>query len=221
LGNIGEAFATLEQVSNAFLVGAYPREFARVSHLLFSSLNWIAEHSAIVQFETVFKSYIRILCHLGQITEVDALLDQYSQTVPNRDVRYIRYCELKCYSLWYRSAFAESVKWGRIGNELLESSDIDSSVRISLAHAAALAERDAGRPEVALPVFLDGRTLAQVIDPEELDEARQADHYGNIGRCLHFMGQIESALVCYQKSALLLERGPERENVGHRAFARM
>ena len=89
-----------------------------------------------------------------------------------------------------------------------------------MTHTLALAERDAGRPEVGLPIFLDGRTLAQVIDPEEFDEKRSPDHYGNIGRCLHFVGQIEAALVCYQKSALLLERGRENENVTNRAYAR-
>jgi len=34
------------------------------------------------------------------------------------------------------------------------------------------------------------------------------------------MGQIEAALVCYQKSALLLERSPESDNVTHRAYSR-
>jgi len=54
----------------------------------------------------------------------------------------------------------------------------------------ALAERDAGHPEAALPVFLDGRAQSEVIDAEELDETRGGEHYGNIGRCLHFMGRL-------------------------------
>jgi tetratricopeptide (TPR) repeat protein len=220
VGNFSDAFATLHQVVHAFLAGAYPRELARVSRLLFASVDWVAEHSAIPEFELVFQSHIRILSHLGETKEVDVLLDEYERTVPNRDARYIRYCELRCYSLWFRSAIAEAAKWGRIGQLLIESSDIDSAGSGSMKHALALAERDAGRPESALPIFLEGRALAQVVDPEELDERRRADHYGNIGRCLHFMGQIEAALVCYQKSALLLERGPEKENVMHRAYCR-
>jgi tetratricopeptide (TPR) repeat protein len=73
-------------------------------------------------------------------------------------------------------------------------------------HNYALALRDSGHPEEALPIFLDGRILLGVIDPHELEEARTGDYYGNIGRCLHLMGQIDQALVCYQKSALLLEK---------------
>jgi hypothetical protein len=35
------------------------------------------------------------------------------------------------------------------------------------------------------------------------------------------MGQIDSALTCYQKSALLIERDPIRENILHQAYVRM
>jgi tetratricopeptide (TPR) repeat protein len=73
---------------------------------------------------------------------------------------------------------------------------------------------------LALPTFLDGRALAEVIDPDELDTKRGEHHYGNIGRCLHFMGQLEAALVCYQKSALLIERSQETVNVTNKAYAR-
>jgi tetratricopeptide (TPR) repeat protein len=220
VGNVGDAFATLSQVGDAFLTGAYPRELARVNRLLFSSIDWVAEHSKIAAFESVFYYHIHILSHFGETEEVDTLLSGYERTVPNRDARYIRYCELRCYSLWFRSAYAEALKWGRAGHALLELSDMDSQFTGSITHTLALTERDAGRPEVALPIFLDGRTLSQAIDPEELDEKRGAHHYGNIGRCLQFMGQIEGALVCYQKAALLLERGPETENVTNRAYGR-
>lgn len=43
-------------------------------------------------------------------------------------------------------------------------------------------------------------------DPEELDGKMDGSYYGNVGRCLHLMGQIDGALACYQKSALLLEK---------------
>ncbi len=220
VGNTNDAFTTLAQVASAFLNGAYPREFARVCRLLFSSVDWVEKHSTITQFESIFKWHTRVLSHLGEAKEVDARLDEYERTVPNRDARYIEYCELRCYSLWFRSEFADAVKWGRTGQALLDVSGVDSQFGPFMKHTLALAERDAGRPELALPIFLDGRALSQAIDPEELDEQRAADHYGNIGRCLHFMGQIDAALVAYQKAALLLGRGPEAENVINKAYSR-
>jgi tetratricopeptide (TPR) repeat protein len=220
LGNAADAFATLAQVGTPFLKGGYPRELARVGRLLFSAAGWVAEHSKLAQFEPVFKTHTRILSHLGETAEVDALLNEYEQAVPSRDARYIWYCELRCYSLWFRSAFAEAVRWGRIGQALLDASNVDSEFTSGITHTLALAERDAGRPELALPIFLDGRILSHVIDPDELDEKRAEDHYGNVGRCLHLMGQIESALVCYQKSALLLARDPQTQNVTNTAYSR-
>jgi tetratricopeptide (TPR) repeat protein len=67
---------------------------------------------------------------------------------------------------------------------------------------------------------LQGRNLHEVIDPEELDEQRNGAHYGNIGRCLHFMGQVDSALICYQKSALLIEKDPKHEHIVNQGYAR-
>jgi tetratricopeptide (TPR) repeat protein len=220
VGNISDAFTTLMEVSGAFLMSAYPRELARVTRLLFSGVDWVSEHAKFAPFESVFHSHIRILSQLGKTMEVDSLLDEYERTVPNRDVRYIRYCELRCYSLWFRSEFAEAVEWGEKGQALVESSGVDSKLSAGMTHTLALAERDAGRPELALPIFLDGRALAEVIDPDELDEKRGEHHYGNIGRCLHFMGQIDSALVCYQKSALLIERSQATVNVTNKAYSR-
>lgn len=166
----------------------------------------------------MFNAQIRILSDLGEYREVDRLLEQYELTVPERDARYINYCDKRCYSLWARGDFSAAVTWGKMGKVLTQSVDVDT--KFTVVHSLALAERDAGEPESALPVFLQGRSLSRVIDPEELDESLVGEHYGNIGRCLHFMGQVEAALICYQKSALLIEKDPARENVLNQGYAR-
>jgi hypothetical protein len=79
-----------------------------------------------------------------------------------------------------------------------------------------LARRDFGQPDIAMIHFLHDVPIEKVVDPEEFDEERDASFYGNVGRCLHLMGQIDPALICYRKSALLLqrERNPHVENQG-------
>ena len=69
-------------------------------------------------------------------------------------------------------------------------------------------------------MFLEGRPLSEVVDPEELDDQQSGAYYGNIGRCLHFMGQIDSTLICYQKSALLLEKHARNEHFVNQGFIR-
>lgn len=210
-GRFEDAFSILGEVSRPFLGSAYPREFTRTARVLFETADWVARHSEYSRFEDVFAIHIHLLCDLGETGEVDSLLEKYEITVPNKDARYIRYCDLRCYSKWVRGDFIDSVRWGKVGHDLKTSSGVDTKYDVS--HNLALAERDSGRPESALTTFLSGRSLEEVTDPRELDGRRDGAHYGNIGRCLHLMGQIDSALICYQKSALLLEKAPQQHTV--------
>ena len=217
-GKKSDAFLTMAEVSDAFLASANPREYVRAGRLLLSQVNWRAEHAKLKGFEPMFRAQIRNLSSLGEFAEVDALLDIYKATVADRDARFIQYCDLRAHTNWIRGDFVEAIKWGNKGHELKLSTDVDTSYDVE--HTLALARRDAGEPELALPTFLAGRSLKEVIDPDELDEQSGAAHYGNIGRCLHFMGQIDGALICYQKSALLLEKNPTCEHVLNQGYIR-
>ena len=203
-GRLEDAFVALSDVAAAFNGSAYPREFIRAAALIFGSFDWVADFAKFRNFDRVFGVYLHLLNDIGQYQQADAALEKYELTVPNRDARYIHYCDMRCYSRWVRGDYATAVKWGNTGQNLKMSSGVDTKYDVS--HNLALAERDAGRPEIALTIFLQGMRLADVIDPEKIEENRTGEYYGNVGRCLHLMGQIDSALACYQKSALLLEK---------------
>lgn len=216
-GRIGDAFHMLENVANAFASSAYPREFTRIARMLLSAADWLREHSKYRSFESVFNVHVELLSHLGEYTEVDELLEKYERTVPSHDARYIHYCEMRAHSKWVRADFTAAVDWAKIGQGLKDTG-VDTEYDVS--HTLALAQRDAGHPEIALPIFLGDQTLKRVLDPDELDEERGGPFYGNIGRCLHFMGQTDAALVCYQKSALLIEKGPSTQHVLNQGYIR-
>jgi tetratricopeptide (TPR) repeat protein len=216
-GKFSEAFITLAEVADAFRSSRYPREFTRTARLLFSAVDWIAEHSKYKGFDVVFYYQAELLGYLGEYQEVEDLLEKYQATVPEKDARYILYCQMRCDQNWVCGEFSKAVEWGKIG-QTLKDSGVDT--KYDVAHTLALAERDAGRPESALPVFLKGRTLSEVVDPDEFDDERAGAYYGNIGRCLHFMGQTDSALICYQKSALLLEKHGRNEHFVNEGFIR-
>ena len=59
-----------------------------------------------------------------------------------------------------------------------------------------------------------GNDLNKLLDPDEFDEVKGEQFYGNIGRCLHLMGKIDPALICYRKAALVLQKSqrPHVEN---------
>lgn len=217
-GKFNDAFRTLMEAAEAFELSGYNRELVRTVRLLLGSLDWVSDHGKFKHFDEIFRHHIGNLTDIGQHAEVDKLLEGYELTVANMDVRYILYCDMRCYSKWVRGDFTDAVKWGKKGQALRATSHVDTSYDVS--HNLALSERDAGQPELALPYFLGGRKLTEVIDPEELDESRDGAHYGNIGRCLHFMGQIDSALVCYQKSAVLIEKDHKGQHIMNKGYIR-
>lgn len=217
-GYLADAITTLAEVSYAFSISAYVREFVRVVRILLESFDWVADGSTHSGFSKIFHAHISGLCHLGLFSEADKLMNMYDWTVSEKDVRYISYCEMRCSAEWLRGDLSKAVEWGRKGRDLKRQSDVDTSSMIE--HTLALAERDAGAPELALPIFLDGRSLGEITDPAELDENRNGAFYGNVGRCLDFMGQTESALICYQKSAILIEKDVYNEHVINQGYIR-
>jgi tetratricopeptide (TPR) repeat protein len=217
-GRIADAISILLEVADPFSMSAYTREFSRVMRLLLKTTDWISEHEKYPHFDAVFAYHVKALAELGEVQEVNDLLDMYELTVMDKDARYILYCAMKCECLWNRGQFKEAVMWGTRGQKLKASSKIDTGYDVG--HELALAQRDAGQPDVALSYFLAGRNLQEVINPEELDQSRSGHHYGNVGRCLHFMGQVDSALICYQKSAVLIEKDSKTEHVSHQGYIR-
>ena len=49
--------------------------------------------------------------------------------------------------------------------------------------------------------------------PGERIPGEEAPFYGNIGRCLFLMGRLDEALICYVKSAQLLEESQNHEDL--------
>ncbi len=217
-GYVADAIETLVEVTDAFEGSAYSREFSRSARIVLDSFNWVSERHKYKAFEDLFDSHITNLAYTGEWTEIDRLLEKYEMTVSEKDARYIFYCNLRCFSKWIRGEFTDAVIWGRKGQLFKTSSGVDTEYDIS--HNLALAERDAGQAELAIPTFLEGRSLEQILDPDELEEEWGGSRYGNVGRCLHFMGQVDSALICYQKSAILIEKDAEGAHIPNQGYIR-
>lgn len=218
-GKFPEACEWLAEANAAFESSAFAREYARVTRLLLWSYDWVSHHSELPHFDLLFSTHAHSLGYLGLHGELDDLLDKYSITVTEASSRYILYCQLRSHAAWTREDFQDAIKWGKTGHDLYLKSNVDTDHNVG--HSLALANRDAGNPEEALPTFLAGRPLPELLDPDELDEMRGGAYYGNIGRCLHFMGQLRNALVCYQKSALLIEKNPGHEHAMNQGYIRL
>ena len=210
------AIASLHEINNAATSEA-PVEFARVAGLVFDRDDLEAVAS-LPHFDDVFPDYVRTLAALGATEEAFGALERYERTLSGKEVRYISLCDMRCYLHWWNRNYDAAIKWGSEGVALKKASGVDTA--FDSAHNLALAQRDAGLVDPALRYFLAGSSLEEVTRPGGLEEERSESFYGNIGRCLHFMGQVDPALACYRTSATLAQESEAAYGLENQAFIR-
>jgi tetratricopeptide (TPR) repeat protein len=212
-GKYGSALSLLSEVEKIVARRAPPGEFTRVCKQLFDSPEF-AKLVSLKHFETVFNTYVTVLSKMERVGDAIEALEKYSDTLEGKGARFIHYCDMQCYMHWTNRNFPAAVKWGMEGKKLKSESGVDTAY--STDHNLALAQRDSGDIDQALIFFMNGSPLDEIIKPDSLDLDRGATFYGNIGRCFQLMGQVETALACYRKSAYLLQKDssddPDLEN---------
>ncbi|MGI3901082.1 MAG: SIR2 family protein [Janthinobacterium lividum] len=211
-----EALGHLSEIGRAVRLSEPPNEFVRVSQRLFDSSD-LSKLKLSRSFDRVYNAYLRLLVHLGRTESAAEALHMFSSTLDGKDTRYILYCDMQCYMHWVNGEYSVAIRWGMEGEEL-RSSGVDT--KYSAAHNLALAQRDAGAIEPALKYFLQGVPLADVVDPNKIDRDLGGALYGNVGRCLQLMGQIDSAISCFKKSAKLIEDEKDDLDFENQAFIR-
>ena len=215
-GRLTEAVLRLSEVKNAVRRSQPPGEFVRVTKLMLESFS-IPELMRESEFDGLFTSFIKLLVNLGDIEEANDALARYRETIQVKDARYINYCDMQSYLHWMNQNYSAAIRWAAEGVEL-KKSGVDT--HFSSVHSLALAQRDSGAVEQALKLFLEGAKLDEATDPKEFDQDRGGAFYGNIGRCLHMMGQVDTALVCYNKSAFAVEEENETDHLENQAYIR-
>jgi tetratricopeptide (TPR) repeat protein len=216
-GHYERAFSRLNEVRSALRRNSSPVEFVRVTHRLLASIP-ATKWRNFTDFDTIFTLYHRCLVNFARLDDARTALEQYEETLEGKDARYINYCDMQTYMYWMNGDYLAAIKWGTDGAKLKQESGVDTP--FSSEHNLALAERDSGAVDPALSFFLGGATVEEVLDPEHYDKDRGGTFYGNVGRCLQLMGQIDPALVCYGKSARLIEEEHEDSDIENQAYIR-
>lgn len=212
------AAKSLSDAISALIGGGHSEEFVRVARILLEAVDWAVASSDIQEFDEILEHFISCLDDLGDHSGADAALDRLLTTIPEKTARYIKFCDLKCYSLWKRRRFDVAIEWGETGLELKKSTNVDT--RYGTEHNLALARRDAGQVEKALEYFLGGSPLADFVDVHSTLHIDNGPKLGNIGRCLQLNGNTAEALFCYQKSIRALEASADANRLSNQSFAR-
>lgn len=210
-----EATSTISEIARPLIDRGYPEEMIRLTKHLLHNLDWAEACSSYKDFDTVFQTCLKHMIELGHDTS-ESFLERYEAAIPGTSSQFILLCDLKCYVAWYNGRFELAIQWGERGNKLKEKTAIDTT--FSTRHNLALSLRDGGRVMEAIESFLEGESLEIVVAPNERIQGKDAPFYGNIGRCLFLIERLDEALVCYVKSAQLLEESrnhSDRLNKGY------
>lgn len=210
------AFEYLSDVKRHYQILGQTHDFIRVAYSLMMSSTWSSDNLP-KHFDDVFTSLLESLSIMGRDYQCVPMLEMYRETIPHKNFRYINYCDLMSGYFWSQGDHLNSIKWGVEGVELKRTTNVDTNFDSS--HHLALAQRDSGAVDEALVYFLKGKSVETVIS-EPADRGLGGAFYGNIGRCLHFMGQINQALNCYKKSAVIIEEEMVEASLANKGYIR-
>lgn len=195
------ALVALEEVSGSICDAGYIEEYIRVSNLFFINVDWkIAINEEYSYFSSQFAKFVDTLTEFGKYDEASAYLTKYEKHITNKGANYIRFCKSKGHFLWFQKKYLDAIEIIEEGIVLEEQSTTKSE--LDLKHTLALALRDTLKHENinrALEIFLNDRTIEQLTLSTE-DNFIAGETYGNVGRCLQYLGNISDALICYKKS---------------------
>ncbi|WP_421917225.1 NB-ARC domain-containing protein [Mesorhizobium sp.] len=212
-----EAFETLVKVEDALIGGGHVQEYVRVGRLLFESIDWETAPTQYKRFDKVVGVMVGALDQLGDTESADSFLARYEDTIPQKTARYIQFCDVRAYSYWQRGDFDSAVDWAMKGVTLKSETNVDTE--FDCRHTLALAQRDVGQPAAALDYFRQGFEIEDFVAGTEIVSSDGA-MFGNVGRCLHFMGRLDEALACYKRSMAILEKGSSSMSKSNGAYAR-
>lgn len=222
-GDFKPALVALHEVSSSILTAGFSEEYIRVSVKLYDLIDW---KKAIEQEFPYFHSQLfkltTTLIQIGKFEIANKYLDKYEIIITGKSSHYLAFCSEKCYLFWFQEKFDDAIMFGEKGEFLLSNSGLPDNY--SLKHNLALARRDSKDKEKiiqALDYFLNGEEINNVSKSKNINNELGGHFYGNIGRCLEFLGKDEEAFICYIKSLkLLFEEDSEyhKINIGYASF---
>ena len=216
-GRFEEATSIISEIGPSLVNRGYLEEIVRLTRRLFNEFDWAEACTSYKGFDGVFERCLTLMIQMGHNATEDLLI-RYESSIPGKSSQFVLLCDLRCYADWYIGKYESAIRWGEEGDVLKEHTAVDTS--FSTRHNLSLSRRDAGRVKEAMESFLEGESLELVVFPGEKIPDKGPQFYGNIGRCLYLFGRFEEALVCYVKSAQLLEGGRTNRDRLNRGYIR-
>lgn len=178
-------------------------DFVRLGQKIFTGVDWMTAIDEIKDYRKLINSVCHQLSYLGEHSHVRRWMDHYVGAVGGRSADKVNLKEIQAFDAWLSGDFQDAINFAIEAVEL--SKQVDFTLPSSPAHTLALALRDSGNIESALPKLLEGLTVTEAANEEN---GKNSEFYGNIGRCFYLSGDIDMSLKFYQLCGRKMTKKP-------------
>lgn len=217
---VDDSITELRLVCDSFFISGYCEEYLRLSSLTLDKVVWAHNKITVLQgFLDFIDSFFTHSVEFGRNDLFDKYMDKFTQLFKTPDKKMILSKSALCHKNWINGNFIDAIRYGKSASDLIDhlgESDVWSG-----KHRYYLSLRDSQIPaniHAAIKYFCNDKTLEDMCS-DKINESIQPSYYGNLGRCLFYLGQIESALHLYCKSFKILssesQKYYEKHNIGY------
>lgn len=216
---IQDAINELRLTEGSFQISGYSEEFLRLVDILLSKNIWTLHKLSAINgfFEFINCAFTRMV-EFGRHDMFDRYMGRYLSVFSIADSNMILAKSAICHREWISGNFLDAIKEGKSASDLIDI--LGENDKWSGKYRFHLALRDSGiseNIERALTYFCDSDSLEDLTNEKCVPE--KSSKYGNVGRCLSYLGRTNEALFLTCKSYKSLKEGKNnsinKHNLGY------
>lgn len=188
-----EAVQELSLLANQLEKHGLIEEKIRLGEKVLLNADWKALVEQGKHYRKWMSSLMSSMTYFGLHGEVERWLQVYESYTTKGGADSIVISAARAFDAWFRKDFDRALYLSAEAKARFATVDVD--IENDPAHIYALALRDSGEAEEALPELLQGLSVEDALAGES---GKPGSYYGNVGRCFQLTGRIDEALKAYQ-----------------------
>ncbi|WP_323908324.1 SIR2 family protein [Aeromonas veronii] len=216
---VNDAITELRLVCESFFISGYCEEYLRLSDSTLQRVIWTHKKINDIQgFFDFIDSFFTRSVEFGRDDLFDKYMLKFTQLFQTPDKTMILSKSALCHKHWINSDYKNAITYGKSASDLIDvlgENDVWSG-----KHRYHLSLRDSQintNVDLAIKFFCNDKTIEEMCSKIIHDNLSSA--YGNVGRCLFYLGDRDSALLLYCKSFKIFSSDNpkyfEKHNIGY------
>jgi len=206
-GKTQEAINELRRVDDSLFLSGYSEDYLRLAEKVLGRITWKKQKiSSIAGFMEFMEVFFVKCAEMDRGDLFNTYIAKFNEAFTTPDKNMILARSSLCHYYWVLGRTDEAISAGESASELIEI--LNEKDIWNARHRLNLSLRDSGNPKHikrALSFFLDGYTVEEFCSKN--DYGIQPENYGNVGRCLDYLGEHSDAILLFCKSYSALNDG--------------